>query len=149
MQTFKDTTGKAHDVRVTLAEIVRVKSRTGVDFNEIIGPNARSVIERLSDPETFVNVLGAVLNCDGMAIAEALDGECAEAALNAVLDSVLDFFRKEKSHGIRLALQKTRTASERIQREALADLQTMIDSGELDRQIESALKPSPGNLPGS
>lgn len=147
MRSFKDTTGKLHDVNVTVATIARVKSQTGVNFMEIIGEKSREIIEKLSDPETFVSVLGAVLNCDGLALAESLDGDSVEAAMNAILESVLDFFPKEKSHGIRLALQKTRQAMDRMQREANASLQAMIDSGELDAKIESALNPSFGSLP--
>jgi len=146
MQSFKDVDGEPHDVNVTFATIMKVRSRTGIDLQEIIGPKSREIVEKLTDPMTFVEVLGIATGEDGEQLAEKLDGAAAEAAMNAVLDAVLDFFPPQKGKPIREALRRTREAADLQEKTTLAHLQEAMTNGDFDRALSKALS---GNSPGN
>lgn len=86
-QTFKDTAGRVWVVSVTVADLKRVRQTLGVELGKL--PLGK-LVETLSDPETFVDVLFVLVKgqADEKGITDeqfgrSLGGDSLEAAAKA------------------------------------------------------------------
>ena len=144
MKSFTDSLGRAWTLVVNVATIKRVRALCGVDLNSVIevedGKPSAKLLERLSsDPVLLVDVLYAVCKpeCDRLGVSDedfgsAMAGDSVDAATQALLDEVIDFFPEAK----RLAFRKILSASRRFEEMARKRLAAaMADSGFEDRVV--------------
>jgi uncharacterized protein (DUF1778 family) len=161
MKFFRDNSGREWQVSVTIGTMKRVRALCDVDLYKIIEvdkngkPNAE-LLERLStDPVLLVDVLYAVckpeadkLGVSDFDFGEALTGDTIEAAANALLDELVDFFPEAK----RQVFQKVLQATRRFKAATEKQLTAILTDPELDARLESELKKlldSSGSTPGS
>jgi hypothetical protein len=114
MASFKDSSGKEYNVRLTVKTWRHVKEKTSVD---LAGDFQKSILLLHSDPLVFCNVLYHLVQDqhqgDEESFADLLDGQTLEAARNAVVSAVIDFFPNQNQRA---------TAAEMVKRaDALAE----------------------------
>lgn len=154
MATFRDREGREWTVRVTVGTIVRVRDQSGVDLLEA-GELGSSLFERLTgDPVLFWRVLSAVLRPQldqrGVTpdqLADAMGEDEWEAAFVALVEGTIDFFREPKRGILRKTWAQARTAQRKVEQAAAQRAEAILESGDLQRQIERALAEHVPNAP--
>lgn len=154
MKSFKDCNGKIWTFSVNVGTMKRVRAICDVDLYKIIeidennNPNSK-LLERLSsDPVLLVDVLYAVckpeadkIGMSDLEFGESMTGDTVEAATNALLDELVDFFPEAKRQVFRRVL----TAARRFQAATEKQLNVILSDPELDARIDSELKKSLGS----
>ena len=155
MKSFTDNTGRAWTLVVNVATIKRVRALCGVDLNSIVevedGKPSAKLLERLSgDPVLLVDVLYAVCKpeCDQRGVSDedfgaAMAGDSVEAATDALLDEVIDFFPETK----RRAFRKILSASRRFGEAAKRRLAELLEDGKFEDALVSELERLTGLSP--
>lgn len=141
MKIFKDANGKSWTISVTTNAITRARDLAHFDLISVA--ENKGAIEKLSDPVLLVNVLFAVCKPEADAaritdeqFAEGLIGDGLEAAANALLEDLADFFPKHRRAPLKSALEKIR----QIQVKAAEMQVKRIESPELEAGIMAALE---------
>lgn len=161
MKTFTDTQGRAWMIQITVGAIKRVQALCGISLYKIIdfdnrnNPQSNLLNQLAEDPALLVDVLFAVckpeadrLGVSDVEFGESMSGDVIEAATNALLDDLVDFFPEAK----RLIFRKVLTATRKVQAAARKRLDAMLNDPKLDASIESRLNEllaSSGNTQGS
>lgn len=115
MKTFTDNAGRTWAVAINVATIKRVKDLLGLNLMEAV---TGKLIERLEeDICQYVNVIYCVCKKEAdekgvtdEQFGEALAGDALEAATDAFLDELIDFFPQAKRLIFRKAFQKRKEA---------------------------------------
>lgn len=125
MQSFRDSQGRLWDLSVTVAAVRRVKALTGVDLYALLEDGFGPLADLLSDPCKLADVLYAV--CRPAAeerqvtdeqFGEALAGDVLDAASEALVQAVIDFFpQPEGREHLRRVVRKGREVGESLLRE--------------------------------
>jgi hypothetical protein len=122
MAKFKDSSGKEYTLRLTFGVWRQIKDGTGVD----IAADFEKVYVRLhTELDVFANVLFHFCKgCnqfegDEAAFAEILDGETLEAAREAVVAAVIDFFPNRQKTAATTMIQKARVLEDAIGTKAM------------------------------
>ncbi len=129
--TFRDAIGHEWMPRVTVATVARVLDSTGVDLTQVLqGRRANDAGEltaddHLANVSTFFRVLCCVLRrdldaqgLDDEAFGDRLQEEHIEAALIALYEAAIAFFRGPKREALRIAFRKNLDAARRKREEA-------------------------------
>ncbi len=139
MRTFKDSTGRAWTVEITVGSVQRARDLAGVDLLDPGALNERgeALMTRLAlDLILFGQTLYALckpqadaagLNDEGFA--GLLSGETLRGAYDAVWDEWADFFRCLRRPHLVAALEKVTQLVRRVT-EATAQRVAAIDAGE-------------------
>ena len=156
MKSFTDNLGRAWTLVVNVATIKRVRALCNVDLNSIIeveedGKPSAKLLERLSsDPVLLVDVLYAVCKpeCDRLGVSDedfgsAMAGDSVDAATQALLDEVIDFFPEAK----RRAFRKILSASRRFGEAAKKRLAELLEDKGLEDALVSELERLTGLSP--
>ena len=153
MKTFNDNEGRMWTVAVNIATVKRVKSLLGVNLMDAI---EGKLIEKLAtDPVLLCDVIYAVCkpeadetNVSDEQFGKAMAGDAIEHATVALLEELVDFFPEAK----RLVLRKALTKFQMVEKLAIETANKYLDSPEMEKRIETALKnitDSSGNSPES
>jgi hypothetical protein len=155
MKSFTDNMGRAWTLVVNVATVKRVRALCGVDLNSVIevedGKPSAKLLERLSsDPVLLVDVLYAVCKpeCDSLGVSDedfgsAMAGDSVDAATQALLDEVIDFFPEAK----RRAFRKILSASRRFGEAAKKRLAELLEDKGLEDALVSELERLTGLSP--
>ena len=155
MKSFTDNMGRAWTLVVNVATVKRVRALCGVDLNSVIevedGKPSAKLLERLSgDPVLLVDVLYAVCKpeCDRLGVSDedfgsAMAGDSVDAATQALLDEVIDFFPEAK----RRAFRKILSASRRFGEAAKKRLAELLEDKGLEDALVSELERLTGLSP--
>lgn len=151
MHTFQDKNGRNWTLTVNIGAMKRVRALCGIDLFNLIeledGKNPKAdVLNRLaSDPILLVDVLFAVCQTEadargigGEEFGSAMTGDTIEAATNALLDEIVDFFPAAK----RRTFQKLLAASRRFRDAAEDRLNAILADGTVDQELDAVLKKS-------
>jgi hypothetical protein len=138
MTTFTDTQGRKWDVRLDVAAVRRVRDQAGVD---LLNLSDESTLHRLVyDPMGLAAVLWALLEPAAQAagvteeqFAAGLGGDALTAATDALLESVVGFFRPAQRRVLQAAISKM-GAFEEQQAARLIEQTSAID---LDQALAS------------
>jgi hypothetical protein len=133
VRAFKDTAGRTWVVSVTVADLKRIRQLTGIELGKLpVG----KLVETLSDPETFVDVLFVLVKdqADRAGISDeqfgrSLGGDTLENASQVFWRAWADFCPSQTR---RLLLGLAETAEERTRElvdKALEELRTPTTSG--------------------
>lgn len=141
MPWFTDADYRTWNVELTLDEIKRVRSQLDVDLLDV--GNETLFARLVQDPELIVDVLHVVLGpqcddqrLDAVAFARGLRGDALDAASQALLEALVDFFPRRRREVLRAALAKTDRWLD-----ATADhARSVIESDRLDTLLEQQIE---------
>ena len=151
MTTFNDKQKRAWTLELTVGSARRVKADTTVDLVNIISleNDGKASMEALGklveDPFALVDVIFSL--CKPQAekegitdkqFADLLDADAVEAAANALVEEIINFCPAAK----RKALKKINQIAQRIAAKNEAELDEMLESGQLERELEKQLNAS-------
>lgn len=126
MASFKDTSGRTWQVRITVATIRRIKDYAGIDMTGAAAFGEGGALMTLSqDYIALGRALFAVVKNDAEArsvseddFLDALAGDTIQAAADAFLEAVADFFPGAQGRLIRAALERAKQEQEKAFAEA-------------------------------
>lgn len=110
MKTFKDSTGKAWTININLGMIETVKALHGINLHELFADDMKLIGTLFDDPPLLANVLWTVCGNSGPVSPEflaGLGGDELEAAANALIEDIIDFFPKRRRETLRAMVAKT------------------------------------------
>jgi hypothetical protein len=150
MKIFKDKHKKDWTIELTVGSARRVKAETEIDLINAIslgndGASISEIEKLINDPFKLVDVLFALCrdqaekdSVSGEQFAELFDADAIEAAANALVEELINFSPAAK----RKALMKLYQTAQRIAAKNEAELEKILESDDLEPQIEEALKKS-------
>ena len=130
MAKFKDAEKRSWSLKVTVGSLKKVKEDTDIDLGFIVSGKLQKLQDILEDPFSLAAVLYSL--CEDQAeereispddFAGMLFGETFEKAVEALIDSIVDFYPRQKSQVLRDALAKERAKQEQDMEKALEELQ--------------------------
>ena len=144
MKQFKDSVGREWSIAVNVGSAKRVRDVIGVDLFKLFSDECERV---LSDPCLLVDLLYVL--CEQQAketvisdvqFGEGMVGDCIDAAANALLEAVADFFPQAK----RMTLRKLLTKSQGIAAKMLTAADQALDQIDADPALLNSATNSPG-----
>lgn len=158
MHSFQDKNGKKWNIELNVGTAKRVKSECGIDLVNVItmsrdGKAQASALERLAeDPILLVDVLFSLckeqakeFEIDDFAFAELFNADAVEQASNALMEEIINFSQPAKRKALTRIYRTAKDFAARMDKQ----LEQILESPELDAEIESALTKSFGNTPES
>lgn len=153
MKIFTDNAARTWNVQINVDAIKRVRDLIRVNLLEVLDG---ALLDRLSsDPILLCDVVYAVCKpqADAQDISDtqfgqAMGGDAIDAAADALLEELIDFFPKSRRAVLKTALAKLR----KLQGVALEAVQVRLESPQLERALTEQLKQlddSSGNAPAS
>ncbi|WP_417849419.1 hypothetical protein [Thalassoglobus sp.] len=152
MKSFTDAKGNTWTIEVNVTTLQRVKGLTGINLTNLIDAKGDTFTKVVEDVFVMFDVLTALvrpqLDAQGMTteqFGESLDETSLEAAVHALIEAVIDFFREGKRTLLKRAFTKVKTAAERRQSTNIDKAMQAVESPEFDQAIENALQSTSGN----
>jgi len=129
MAQYRDTAGKVHPVRISIAARQRILDLTEWDVLEM-AHNPQRLSEFLAaiqlDDTLIYEVLAAIEQAPSATLMEAADGSTHEEASTALLEALADFF--PKGSPMRVGLQDLLAKVEQAQAEARKAISEQIEA---------------------
>lgn len=164
MLSFKDTEGRSWDLTLSIGDIKRVKSLTGVDLLD--AKEGKILSDLATDPITTVDVLFAICKPEAEtrgisdeAFGAALDGDAVRKAIDAFIEALVDFFlRFQPTTGAVLKAlwerlgEADRKAGEIAKKRIESEIVGQIVEKQLQKaemEVDASLKKILGNLSSS
>ena len=150
MKTFVDNAGRTWTVQVNVDAVRRVRDLAGVNLLEVI---EGKLIERLvADPILLCDVIFALCkpeaqtkNISDVDFGRSMAGDAIDLATTALLEELVDFFPQPR----RRVLAKALATLKSLQTQAMAAVETRLDSPEMQQALEAQLKSLSGSAPAS
>ncbi len=143
MKTFADSANRTWTIAINVDAIKRVKSLVEVDLLEVV--NGKLIDRLVSDPILLCDVLFCLCKpeADAKSVSDAdfgrsMAGDVIDLATTAFLEELVDFFPSRR----RPVLQKALSRIKALESKVLAAAGLRMDSPEIDRAIEAAMKKS-------
>lgn len=151
MKTFKDNCGREWSVEINVSAIKRVRSMLAVDLLNVL--EGTLIQDLVTNPILLVDVLYVVCKPQADAkgvtdeqFGEGMAGDAIESATKALLDELVSFSPSPKDRAnLGRVLQATQTAMDRA-RDLVSN---RLNSGELDRVADEAIRQTLGGSSGS
>ncbi len=144
MASFSDTAGDQWQVRVTLGAVQRCRDIASIDLLTVVGGDAFA--EFVADPVKAATALFAVVKPEadrrGIALDAFLDrlsGDAIQAARDALMDAIVDFF---PSPAERRARRNLLVEVRRVMDAEMAKLEAETTPERLRSLLESGEEPS-------
>lgn len=152
MRTFKDEKGRPWEISINVGTVKAVKTEAGVDLLDI---DDGSTFSKLADdPIRLGDVLWVLVRkqCEAAGVSDeefgaALAGDSLEDAVNALMEEVVDFFRRPQRELLRKMLAKGRQVQEKQQAEATRKMEEFLETW--DPSVETASGGSSTSAPAS
>lgn len=155
MASFKDTSGRTWEIKVTLGLIDRTLRATDVDITQIHDPKS-AAIQKLSNLSTLFGVLCSVCKIEehGVSVDEfgdVLDEEACEQASRALMEAVIAFFPPPKRKIVEPAFRRYLTALDKKRAADLKMAESALESLDFEKAVngDTESKDSAGNTPAS
>lgn len=146
--SFADRTGAVWNLDITVAALKRVRALTGFDLGSALTAEGLSVL--LGDIATAVDVIFALVKPEAdergttdEAFGAALAGDTLDGALRALVRALVSFCPSPTQ---RAALTMLEESVNRVIAKDLESLQGRAKSGDLDREVEKALREAFGPM---
>lgn len=117
MKSFTDSSGKTWNISLNLAQAKKVKERIGIDFLD----GGQSLNRLATDPYILADTLfvlcesqATAANVTDLQFGEALSGDPIEAATDALLNELVDFFPSRQRGALQTLLAKWKQAQEQV-----------------------------------
>jgi len=160
MKIFKDNNGREWKISITVETIKRVRSLCGVNLLDAIkiekdGVKADLIDQISNDPVLLVDIIYCICRpqaeeekISDQQFGESMIGDTVDAATDALLEELINFFPEAKKKVLRLVLESAR----RLRRQASETVDNLISSGLLQKnlsQMENDVSASFTKLPGA
>jgi len=160
MKIFKDNSGREWRISITVETIKRVRSLCGVNLLDAIkiekdGVKADLIDQISNDPVLLVDIIYSICRpqaeeekVSDVQFGESMTGDTVDAATDALLEELINFFPEAKKKVLRLVLESAR----RLKRQANVTVDNLISSGALQKnlsQMENDVSASFTKLPGT
>ena len=141
MASFKDQNGKQWTIALDAPTIRAVRAECdGLDLADLEG---KSFAKLVDDPCLLVDVLwilcrkqAETAKISDELFGASLVGDAIDAATNAMLESIADFFPHKKRELLKLIVKK----SESLRNGAMADAMERLNNPELERKLLAGMK---------
>lgn len=144
MRQFKDEQGRPWTITINIGTVKKVRSLAKVDLLDLREGNLFN--DLAADPIKLGDVLWVLCEDDAKAasiselqFAAALAGDALDAATNALLEEIVDFFPKPQREVLRKALVKGREVQERQMARAMKELEEAIANWEPESGAPSGI----------
>lgn len=134
MHTFADNLGRMWYVAVNVATIRRVRAALNIDLYQLCDDGMQALGKLVADPVRLADVLYVLCQEDAREkrvsdedFGRALGGDAIQAAAEALVEELVDFFPDERS---RAALRRVIAAGRQVRTKLLDHAETML--GRLD-----------------
>jgi len=141
-KSFRDSENLQWDIAVDVVTIKRVRDALDVNLLELANEESK-LPERFNDPVFCVDVLYVLCrdqadsrNIDDIAFGRALTMDAIEEASDALMEGVVDFFRRD----VRIAYRKVLDATRRVRKAQAKKLMEAMESPDLDRMLEAKIE---------
>lgn len=158
MASFKDGKGRVWTLDITVLTLRRVKSDTGVDLLEVLGPNAALLRRIYDEPLLLASVLWSIARVTNRAQAdevtedgfmEQLAGDVLDQATHALLEAIVSFFPSPKDRkNLAAVLKATDEAMDKAREMAAKELEG-LDVAAMAESARAAHGASSINAPAS
>ena len=144
MKIFKDSNGREWKVVITVETVKRVRSLCGVNLLDAVKFEENGVkadlIDRISnDPVLLVDIMYCICRPQAEAekvsdvdFGEHMTGDTVEAATDALLEELVNFFPEAKKKILRLILE----SAKRLKAQANRTVDELIASGKFQQEID-------------
>lgn len=153
MKKFRTNDGTEWEVVVTVATIKRVMDHTGLKLTDLFSTSEK-IQQFFADEVRFCEVLYAAVkpqaDSAGKTIDDflsAIDGSVIEAAVEALLAEVVDFFHEPRKGLLKKVLNKYQEATGRLRTEGVLVLEKKLDALEFDNLLLQTLTSSVSSSP--
>jgi len=141
MSHFTDTANRRWNLSINVGTVKRVRELTDVDLLAILD-RPQMLNELAGDPVRFVDVLFVIIKpqADSLDVTdeqfgETLDGSAIEAATDAFLEALVDFFPGARKATLQKVLRRAKENSDKAE----AMLTQALADGTIDQAITDAL----------
>ena len=143
MKTFKDNKNRDWIIDINVDSIKQVRALVDVNLLDVISDN--KLIARLQDPVLLVDVIYALCkdqadkaNVTDREFGVAMRGDAIDAATQALLEDLTDFFPKGKREIMSKAMLKLNT----LQGMMMAEANRRLDSNEAEERLQKLMQRS-------
>lgn len=140
MQSFKDKSGRTWSFDLNIASWQRVKSETGIDLADLTPVDGRTMLDRLADPVTLMEVLYVLCvppqerhATSGEAFMSGMSMQSVEAAADALLEEIANF----SLPATRALMTRLLSSSRRFAEKRNEQLRQALESQELESSLDS------------
>lgn len=141
-KTFRDSENRQWDIAIDVVTIKRVRDALDVNLLELANEESK-LPERFNDPVFCVDVLYVLCrdqadshNIDDIAFGRALTMDAIEEASDALMEGVVDFFRRD----VRIAYRKVLDATRKVRKAQAKKLTETMESPDFDRMLEAKIE---------
>ena len=146
MKTFQDDAGHTWTVQIAAGDIKRIRSLLGVNLLDVLDDGCKLLAELHDDPVLLVDVIYCLCQPEADArnvtdeeFGRAMSGDALLHALNALLESLGDFFPSARQRAMfRDLVSKTNKVVDRL----LDHAQTTLDGLDPESVAKSAIDSS-------
>ncbi len=129
MAKFKDAEKRQWSLKITVGALKRVKDETEIDMGFVVNGELDKLKDVLSCPFSIAAVLYTLCSdqieereLTPEEFSELLYGDTFEKAVEALIESILDFFPRQKAQVLRDALAKEKARQDKELEKALEEL---------------------------
>lgn len=149
MAQYRDTAGKVHPVRISIAARQRILDSTEWDVLEM-AHNPQRLSEFLAaiqlDDTLIYEVLAAIEQAPSATLMEAADGSTHEEASTALLEALADFFPKGSAMkvGLQDLLAKVEAAQDQARQAISEQIEAAVEALDIQSMASTAVGPMNG-----
>jgi hypothetical protein len=149
MAQYRDTAGKTHPVRISIAARQRILDSTEWDVLEMAHDPQRlsEFLAAIQLDDTLIyEVLGAIEQAQPAALMEAADGSTHEEASTALLEALADFFPKGSAMkvGLQDLLAKVEAAQDQARQAISEQIEAAVEALDIQSMASTAAAPTSG-----
>ena len=144
MRTFKDSKGRPWTLDITVYAVRRVRAETEVDLYSLVDDKAAGLAKLVNDPVKLIDVLyclvageAAVKNVSADDFGAAFSGDSLEAAADAFVGAIIDFFPNRQA---RESLQKLMAKSRSLASTILTRAEREIAELDVEKAAEELMQ---------
>ena len=149
--SFTDTQGRRWTFEFNLLAARRVRAQLDIDLLTATDSDSRVIEQVMGDVYVMFDVMACLLEDQfrqqGISVEEfgrSLDEDACTRAAKALVEAILDFFRKPKAALMRTAFGKVWQATETHQQLAIEKAREQVTSAEFDEVIAKAIEETIG-----
>jgi hypothetical protein len=145
MAKFTDNRGREHELVITVSTIREIKKTFNFDVAKLLLEDSKELAKMIDDPIIMCEICYTVAEyrkpaADRMKVEEfydGLSGDCLDAALKALLESVADFYPRSEQRAFLRSLTEKAIS---VESKAYAKAKTKLDAMSTDQLLELAEK---------
>lgn len=144
MAAFKDNAGRAWELRITPAGIRRTKTLVDVNLGTLLANQMQPLSELVSDPIALIDVVYCLCKPQADAIGvtdeqfgEGLVGDGLEAAVDAFLEALSDFFPSRQGRVLKTLFRKMREEQTTLAMELEKQIESLTFTSSVSNSLES------------